>query len=192
MTASVDYVLSAVDAAVAGATTTGDVAYVMEYRTGLLVAVSEGRRVDADGKRATPYESDVPAIVASSTYLAQNRRNRDALGEAWVMEVTGDDGVLLKYWSVGLPVVTDHVGIDWVLVYMEPVDCGDDSYLPDTETFESCERCVYPAKTASPRTPGVYACDACEPGYYVVFNGGGYACKECPHGGVCEGGTVQP
>ncbi|KAH8054194.1 voltage-gated potassium channel [Aureococcus anophagefferens] len=58
MTASVDYVLSAVDAAVAGATTTGDVAYVMEYRTGLLVAVSEGRRVDADGKRVTPYESD--------------------------------------------------------------------------------------------------------------------------------------
>ncbi|KAK7232031.1 hypothetical protein SO694_00031051 [Aureococcus anophagefferens] len=56
MTASVDYVLSAVDAAVAGATTTGDVAYVMEYRTGLLVAVSEGRRVDADGKRVTPYD----------------------------------------------------------------------------------------------------------------------------------------
>ncbi|KAH8074978.1 hypothetical protein JL721_959 [Aureococcus anophagefferens] len=66
----------------------------------------------------------------------------------------------------------------------------DDSYLPEGQT--TCERCDYPTKTASPRTRGVYACNACEPGYYVVADGGAYACEECPHGGVCEGGTAQP
>ena len=43
MTVSVDYVLQSIDDLVQTSTSTGDIAYVIEEESGLLVALSEGR-----------------------------------------------------------------------------------------------------------------------------------------------------
>ncbi|KAH8049016.1 hypothetical protein JL721_11785 [Aureococcus anophagefferens] len=180
MTVSVDYVLQSIDDLVHTSTSTGDVAYVIEEESGLLVAVSEGSRVDADGERVTPYGSDNPAIVTSSAFLAGGGKSRRSYYNVyWIIDVEEDDGATIKYWAVALPLVTGQIGLSWATT--TPARGPDDLRalrLPDEDRAADAA--------------GVYACDACEPGYYVVADGGAYACEECPHGGVCEGGTAQP
>ncbi|KAH8093676.1 voltage-gated potassium channel [Aureococcus anophagefferens] len=126
MTVSVDYVLQSIDDLVHTSTSTGDVAYVIEEESGLLVAVSEGSRVDADGERVTPYGSDNPAIVTSSAFLAGGGKSRRSYYNVyWIIDVEEDDGATIKYWAVALPLVTGQIGLSWVLIYLETVACGD-------------------------------------------------------------------